>query len=75
MRWRLNSSVLDHLEATDDQQPFGEEANFLERMALAPNLLLLAQLDHEREFDLCRSAAAHLLGDRTVQRRLDPGQG
>jgi hypothetical protein len=37
--------------------------------------LLLAQLDHEREFDLCRSAAAHLLGDRTVQRRLDPGQG
>jgi hypothetical protein len=75
MRWRLNSSVLDQLGATDDQQPFGEEANFLERMALAPNLLLLAQLDHEREFDLCRSTAAHLLGGRAVQRRLDPGQG
>jgi hypothetical protein len=75
MKWRLNSSVLDQLEAADDQQPFGEEANFLERMALAPNLLLLAQLDHEREFELCRSAALHLLGDETVQRRLDPGRG
>jgi hypothetical protein len=75
MRWRLNSSVLDQLEAVDDQQPFGEEANFLERISLVPNLLVLAQLDHEREFELCRSAALHLLGDRHVQRRLDAGRG
>lgn len=75
MRWRFDRSVLDRLDPAEDEQPFGEEANFLERMALEPNLLLLAQLDHEREFELCRSAAIHLLGDVVARRRLDLGRG
>ena len=72
MRWRVDRSVLDRLEPGDGEQPFGEEVSFLERMALEPNLLLLAQLDHEREFELCRTVALHLLGDLALQARLDP---
>jgi hypothetical protein len=75
MRWRLDRSALDRLEPAEDEQPFGEEANFLERMALEPNLLLLAQLDHEREFELCRAAAIHLLGEAVARRRLGQGRG
>jgi hypothetical protein len=73
VRWRLERSVLDRLEPAEDEQPFGDEAGFLERMALEPNLLLLAQLDHEREFELCRAAAVHLLDDAVVRRRLHQG--
>jgi hypothetical protein len=34
----------------------------LEHLRLVPNLLLLARIDHEREYELCRSIAQHLLG-------------
>ncbi len=34
----------------------------LERLRLAPNLLLLAGIDHEREYELCRTVAERLLG-------------
>lgn len=34
----------------------------LEHLRLAPNLLLLARIDHEREYELCREIAWHLLG-------------
>jgi hypothetical protein len=34
----------------------------LERLRLAPNLLLLAEIDHEREYELSRAVAEHLLG-------------
>jgi hypothetical protein len=43
----------------DDHQ---DEA--LERLGLMPNLLLLARIDHQHEYDQCYSAAWHLLGRR-----------
>jgi hypothetical protein len=39
-----------------------EEQAYLEQMSLAGVLLTLAEIDHEREYSLCRTTALHLLG-------------
>jgi hypothetical protein len=41
----------------------GGDRNPLEQMSLADALLALAEVDHEREFKLCRLVAEHLLGE------------
>ncbi|MFM9966077.1 MAG: hypothetical protein ACKV2Q_33265 [Planctomycetaceae bacterium] len=45
-----------------DEQAQDEQAR-LEQMSLAGVLLTLAEINHEREYDLCRRAAQHLLGE------------
>jgi hypothetical protein len=55
-RWRLDRQLvlerLDEVELGKDRS--AEDAAWLETMRLAPNLLLLAQIDYEREYSLCR---------------------
>ena len=61
-RWRLDRQLvlerLDEVELGKDRS--AEDAAWLETMRLAPNLLLLAQIDHEREYALCRQVERRL---------------
>jgi hypothetical protein len=41
----------------------------LDRLRLASNLLLLAGIDHRREFEICQSSARHLLGRPSLRLR------
>lgn len=44
-----------------DEKAFSEEG-LLEQMSLASALLALAEINHDREYALCRAVAEHLLG-------------
>jgi hypothetical protein len=61
-RWRLDRQLvlerLDEVELGKDRS--AEDAAWLETMRLGPNLLLLAQIDHEREYALCRQVERRL---------------
>jgi hypothetical protein len=61
-RWRLDRQLvlerLDEVELGKDHS--AEDAAWLETMRLAPNLLLLAQIDHEQEYALCRQVERRL---------------
>jgi hypothetical protein len=65
-RWRLDRMrVLGRLDTIDPgEDRSAEDAAWLSRMRLAPNLLLLAGIDHEREYALCR-AVEQQLGEGT----------
>jgi hypothetical protein len=54
--WRLDRRlVLERLEAVDPGEDRStEDAAWLRTMRLPPNLLLLAEIDHEREYALCK---------------------
>jgi len=51
------------LEPIEYQPEASEEQAHLEQMSLAGVLLALADIDHEREYTMCRAAALHLLGE------------
>jgi hypothetical protein len=55
-RWQLDRElVLTRLDEVDlGADHSAEDAAWLETMRLSPNLLLLAEIDHEREYALCR---------------------
>jgi hypothetical protein len=57
------------LTPTDDDS-LGKE---LEQLRLPPNLLFLAQIDHQHEYELCRSVAERLLG-RSLRPRESGGE-
>lgn len=45
----------------------------LRTLSLAASLLHLAEIDHEREYQLCAALAAHLLGELPEAEELDLG--
>lgn len=57
------TALLKRLEAVkpDEEQRGWEEQ--LRRVSLQAALLHLAEIDHEHEYQLCRSVAQHLLGE------------
>jgi hypothetical protein len=46
----------------EPSHPPDDQDKVLERLRLVPNLLPLARIDHQHEYDQCHSAAWHLLG-------------
>lgn len=46
----------------------------LEQMSLAGTLLTLAQIDHDREYEICRTVAEHLLGRNPEPEETDSGE-
>ncbi len=55
-------ALLETLERVQYRKEGGER-NPLEQMSLADALPALAEVNHEREYKLCRLAAEHLLGE------------
>ncbi|MDQ3804814.1 MAG: hypothetical protein M3416_13415 [Acidobacteriota bacterium] len=55
-------ALLGRLERIKYEKGADEEAVQLEQMSLAGALLVLAGIDHEREYTLCHALAEHLLG-------------
>jgi hypothetical protein len=53
--------LLKHLEAVKYVKEDREQGQ-LEQMSLADALLALTEINHEREYLLCRTVAEHLLG-------------
>jgi len=49
----------------------GSEDAMIEEMSMAKSLLKLAQIDHEKEYSLCRSVADHLLEDVPEPEEID----
>ena len=54
--------LLERLEPIEAEAERSDEEAYLERMSLSATLLTLAEVDHEREYQLCRAVAKHLLG-------------
>jgi hypothetical protein len=54
-------SLLERLEPLTLDEERSDEEIYLQRMSLSATLLTLAEIDHEREYQLCRSVAKHLL--------------
>jgi hypothetical protein len=54
-------SILDRLEPIR-YAPEERRDLQLEQTSLAGTLLALAEVNHEREYEVCRAAALHLLG-------------
>lgn len=55
-------SLLERLEPVRPEEERSDEEAYLQRMSLSATLLTLAEIDHEREYQLCRSVAKHVLG-------------
>jgi hypothetical protein len=55
-------ALLEQLERIKYEREDSSEQSHLEQMSLAGALLVLAEINHEREYALCRAAAEHLLG-------------
>jgi hypothetical protein len=55
--WRLDRMrVLGRLESVDPGEDRStEDAEWLRRMRLSANLMALAEIDHEREYALCKA--------------------
>ena len=53
--------LLEQLPSVKYKKTEGKEIDFLEKMSLSRTLLALAEIDHEHEYELCRSIAEHLL--------------
>jgi hypothetical protein len=53
---------LERLERIRYEEKEDLEEGSLEQMSLASSILALAEINHEREYDICRSLAQHLLG-------------
>ena len=54
--------MLELLERIQPEETKKERLDELSQLNLADSLLMLAELDHEREYNICRSVALHLLG-------------
>jgi hypothetical protein len=62
---RRHSRLQLALRLEPSQPPEDDDQDkVLERLRLVPNLLLLARINHQHEYDQCHSAAWHLLGRR-----------
>ena len=59
--------LLDRLEPVEYHDADQEEDGRLDQLSLAGLLLALAEINHEREYELCRGAAQHLLGDELYE--------
>jgi len=57
------AALLGRLERIALPARDANEEDPMEQMSLASGLLMIAEIDHEREYAACRSAAEHLLGD------------
>lgn len=55
--------LLERLPAVEVGEAAADDMAELRRLSLTTALLLLAEIDHEHEYELCRSAARHLLGE------------
>lgn len=56
-------ALISRLEPIENKVESNEDEAHLQQMSLAGVLLTLAEIDHEHEYDLCRRAALHLLGE------------
>lgn len=56
-------SLVSRLTPIEYKPEANAEQGHLEQMSLSGVLLVLGQIDHEREYELCRAAALHLLGE------------
>lgn len=56
------TALLSKLEPVQPDEGDEQDKGRLRRISLAMALLSLAELDHEHEYQLCRSVANHLLG-------------
>jgi hypothetical protein len=50
-----------------------DRADDFSQVSMADSLLMLAELDHEREYNMCRAIAQHLLGQVPEPDDLDLG--
>lgn len=64
--------LLQQLELVELGRERLDEESYLARMSLGATLLTLAEIDHEREYELARDAAKHLLGHVHEPAYLDP---
>ena len=55
------AALIGRLEAIRYEPGKDSEDAMLEEMSMAKSLLKLAEIDHEKEYMLCRSLAEHLL--------------
>ena len=68
------TALLEDLDpiAYDKDEDRGMEQ--LAHLSLGNALLVLAEIDHGREYELCRSLAAHLLGSVPEPDDIDTGE-
>jgi hypothetical protein len=57
------SALLDKLPPIKYARPEKSESDRFDQVSLASSLLLLAELGHEQEYNLCCATAEHLLGE------------
>lgn len=63
MRAKLDrNALIERLEPVKYEAKADEQQAQLEQMSIAGVLLTLAEINHEREYEMCRGAALHLLG-------------
>jgi hypothetical protein len=55
--------LLKRLPTIEPEKALEEDSDDLRQMSLSSALLMLAEIDHEHEYQLCRSVAQHLLGE------------
>lgn len=64
MAKRLNRIVfLERLDRIKHESTDDRPLEAVDQLGMAGALLALADLDHEHQYNLCRSVAEHLLGD------------
>jgi len=65
--------LLERLPAIDPKEELeGEEE--AQQVSLSTALLMLAEIDHEHEYALCRGVAEHLLGEAHEPEDVDLGE-
>jgi hypothetical protein len=55
--------LISRLDSIEYQPAQDDDQQHLEQMNLGGVLLALADISHEREYEVCRSVAEHLLGE------------
>jgi hypothetical protein len=55
--------LLRRLPAIETEKALEKDSEDLRQMSLSSALLMLAEIDHEHEYQLCHSVAQHLLGE------------
>lgn len=56
------NQLIERLEPIKYEAQASDAQAHLEQMSIAGVLLTLAEVNHEREYELCRKTAQHLLG-------------
>jgi hypothetical protein len=59
----LKQRCLAKLERIEPAEAKMEDDELFDQMKFEQSLLLLAKIDHEKEYELCRRVAMHLLGE------------